>query len=70
MGIVAPGAVSATIGTSGVVFAATNRPALELQRTVAYFLPRDSRPLARDGGDASGWAVTALVPRSVRRCQG
>src|SRR5208283_6187626 len=29
MGIVAPGTVSATIGTSGVVFAATDRPALE-----------------------------------------
>jgi xylulokinase len=29
MGIVSPGAVSATIGTSGVVFAATDRPALE-----------------------------------------
>jgi xylulokinase len=29
MGIVAPGVVSATIGTSGVVFAATDRPALE-----------------------------------------
>jgi xylulokinase len=29
MGIVAPGAVSATIGTSGVVFAATPRPALD-----------------------------------------
>jgi len=29
MGIVAPGAVSATIGTSGVVFAATGRPALD-----------------------------------------
>jgi xylulokinase len=29
MGIVAPGAVSATIGTSGVVFAATERPALD-----------------------------------------
>src|SRR5271157_1545530 len=31
MGIVRPGAVSATIGTSGVVFAATNRPALDLK---------------------------------------
>lgn len=30
MGIVAPGAVSATIGTSGVVFAATDRPALDV----------------------------------------
>lgn len=29
MGIVKPGAVSATIGTSGVVFAATSRPVLE-----------------------------------------
>ena len=29
MGIVRPGAVSATIGTSGVVFAATARPALD-----------------------------------------
>jgi xylulokinase len=29
MGIVKPGAVSATIGTSGVVFAATDRPALD-----------------------------------------
>jgi xylulokinase len=29
MGIVAPGAVSSTIGTSGVVFAATDRPALD-----------------------------------------
>jgi xylulokinase len=29
MGIVTPGAVSATIGTSGVIFAATDRPALD-----------------------------------------
>jgi xylulokinase len=29
MGIVVPGAVSATIGTSGVVFAATDRPAMD-----------------------------------------
>ncbi len=29
MGIVAPGTVSATIGTSGVVFAATDRPAMD-----------------------------------------
>jgi xylulokinase len=29
MGIVQPGAVSATVGTSGVVFAATSRPALD-----------------------------------------
>jgi xylulokinase len=37
MGIVAPGTVSATIGTSGVVFAATDRPALERQGRVHTF---------------------------------
>jgi xylulokinase len=37
MGIVAPGAVSATIGTSGVVFAATDRPARELQGRLHTF---------------------------------
>ncbi len=37
MGIVAPGAVSATIGTSGVVFAATDRPALEIQGRLHTF---------------------------------
>jgi xylulokinase len=37
MGIVQPGAVSATIGTSGVVFAATERPALDLQGRIHTF---------------------------------
>jgi len=37
MGIVAPGTVSATIGTSGVVFAATDRPALDPQGRVHTF---------------------------------
>ena len=37
MGIVRPGAVSATIGTSGVVFAATDRPALDPQGRVHTF---------------------------------
>jgi xylulokinase len=37
MGIVSPGAVSATIGTSGVVFAATDRPALDRQGRVHTF---------------------------------
>ncbi len=43
LGIVTPGAVSATIGTSGVVFAATDRPALDrLGRlhTFCHALPR------------------------------
>jgi len=37
MGVVAPGTVSATIGTSGVVFAATNRPALDPQGRLHTF---------------------------------
>lgn len=37
MGIVRPGAVSATIGTSGVVFAATDRPAIDPQGRVHTF---------------------------------
>jgi xylulokinase len=37
MGIVTPGAVSATIGTSGVVFAATDRPALDSQGRLHTF---------------------------------
>ena len=43
MGIVAPGAVSATIGTSGVVFAATDRPALDPEgrlHTFCHAIPR------------------------------
>src|SRR5262249_27602884 len=37
MGVVAPGAVSATIGTSGVVFAATDPPALDPQGRLHTF---------------------------------
>jgi len=37
MGIVVPGAVSATIGTSGVVFAATDRPALDAKGRLHTF---------------------------------
>src|SRR5438094_8616348 len=37
MGIVAAGTVSATIGTSGVVFAATDRPSLDARGRVHTF---------------------------------
>jgi len=43
MGIVTPGAVSATIGTSGVVFAATDHPALDAKgrlHTFCHAVPR------------------------------
>src|ERR1700677_4694542 len=39
MGIVSPGTVSATIGTSGVVFAATGRPALDPKGRLHTFCP-------------------------------
>ena len=58
------GLVSATIGTSGVVFAATDRPALDPQGRAPHLLPRRARPLAHDGRDARGRPVAALVPRS------
>ena len=37
MGIVRPGTVSATIGTSGVVFASTDRPAIDLRGRIHTF---------------------------------
>ena len=43
MGIVAPGAVSATIGTSGVVFAATDRPAAGVGAARSWPAATDSR---------------------------
>ena len=67
MGIVAPGAVSATIGTSGVVFAATDRPSLDSQGTAAHFLSRRSRTLACDGSHAGRGSFAALVSRHLWR---
>ena len=61
-----PGAVSATIGTSGVVFASTDRPALDPQGPAAHVLSRDSRTMARHGRHAGGGVVAAMAARSVR----
>ena len=64
MGIVRPGAVSATIGTSGVVFAATDRRRRSIREGAhPHVLPRDSRPMARDGRHPGGRSFAALVPR-------
>ena len=65
MGITRPGAVSVTIGTSGVVFAATERPALDRRGRIHTFCHADSRALARDGRHAGRRAVAAMVARSV-----
>ena len=66
MGITRPGAVSATIGTSGVVFAATDRPALDPGGRLHTFCHAIPGSLARDGRHAGGGPVAALAPRSVR----
>ena len=66
MGITRPGAVSATIGTSGVVFAATDRPVTDPQGRLHTFCHADTRALARDGRDASRWIVAAMAARSGR----
>jgi xylulokinase len=52
MGILQPGSVSATIGTSGVVFAATAAANQGSEGPLAHLLPRGSRPVARDGRNA------------------
>jgi xylulokinase len=51
MGILQPGSVSATIGTSGVVFAATAAPTKDPKGGCTPFATR-FRALARDGRDA------------------
>jgi xylulokinase len=51
-GIVEPGLVSVTMGTSGVVFAYTDSPSAT-RRAPAHLLPRRARQVARHGGDLS-----------------
>jgi xylulokinase len=64
----AAGVVSATIGTSGVVFAATDRPRW-IPRTPSHVLSRSAAPLASHGSDPGGWPFVALAPRSARRAR-
>jgi len=66
MGIVRPGVVSATIGTSGVVFCRNRSSGSRPTGPASHVLPCDSRALARDGSYASCGVVAALVSRSVR----
>ena len=67
MGILQPGSVSATIGTSGVVFAATATPDQRSQGTAAHLLPRGSGPVARDGRDAERGTEPELAQGDVFR---
>ena len=62
MGILAPGSVSATIGTSGVVFAATDAPAMDKLGRLHTFCHAGPRHLARDGCHQRSRAQSALLP--------
>ena len=57
MGILAPGSVSATIGTSGVVFAATDAPTKDRLGRLHTFCHAAPGRMACDGRDERGGAV-------------
>ena len=66
VGAVEPGVVALSLGTSGVVFATTDRPLRDPRRSGPRVLPRRAWAVALDVGDAVGGGQPALVPRRVR----
>jgi xylulokinase len=71
MGIVQPGSVSATIGTSGVVFAATDRPALDPQgrlHTFCHAVPGRWHVMGvtQAAGLSLRWLRDQLLPASTQ----
>ena len=69
MGILTPGSVSATIGTSGVVFAATDAPTKDPLGRLHTFCHAASRAMARHGGHQRRGPEPALLPRHLRSSQ-
>ena len=65
-GIVTPGMVSCTLGTSGVVFAHMEEVAYDPAGPRPHVLPRGARQMARHGRDAGRGAQPAVVPQSTR----
>ena len=63
VGAVVPGVTALSLGTSGVVFATTERPIFEPQGRVHAFCHARPRTLAHDVGDALRGRQPALVPR-------
>ena len=63
VGAVVPGRMALSLGTSGVVFATTDRAALRTGGPGPRLLPRGAGPLALHVGDALGGGQPALVPR-------
>ena len=66
VGVVSPGTVALSLGTSGVVFAADGSADLRAGRPRPRLLSRRARSLALDVGDAVGRRQPALVPRRPR----
>ena len=65
-GIVEPGIVSCTLGTSGVVFAHMEKVAYDPAGPRPHLLPRRARQVARDGRHAGRGPQPAMVPQSAR----
>ena len=68
VGAIAPGVVALSLGTSGVVFATTDGPAVEPDRTGPCLLPCRSRSLAHDGRHAVGGRQSPMAA-GCRRAQ-
>ena len=62
-GIVEPGIVSCTLGTSGVVFAHMDKPHYDPAGTRPYVLPRGARQVACNGSDAGRRTQLAMDPK-------
>ena len=70
VGAVDPGVVALSLGTSGVVFAATDRPLVEPEGRVHAFCHAVPGSLAPHVGHALGRRQPALVPRRPRAGRG
>ncbi len=66
VGAVEAGIIGLTVGTSGVVFAATPAPFIEPARPAARLLSCSAGHVASDGCDALGSRQPAVVPRYTR----
>ena len=66
VGVDRPGPASIVLGTSGVVFAASDAFAADEARARARLLPRGAGRMAQHGRDAVGRRLAALAARHVR----
>ena len=60
-GIVKPGLISDYIGTSGVVFSYSEKPAYDTQGRLHQFLPCSAGQMAYDGSDACSSRLAEMV---------